>query len=129
MKRALFFALAMLLAGCEVPSQAQQPAIAEVLAVDRPIEQALISEEQAIRLLVTTLRTHQVADLECLAFASESGLPDGSGAAVWEITAREIHNAKCGGDPSVSPVRDRYQVSSDGEVAIYDVVNDSYGPL
>jgi hypothetical protein len=75
------------------------------------------------------LKRHQVAGLECLGFVSESDAPAGSKAAVWDIAAREIHNGKCGGDPSVAPVRDRYRVSSTGEVFVYDAASDEYAAL
>ena len=80
-------------------------------------------------LLEAALKEHQVADLECLGFSSESEVPAGSKAAVWEFAAREIHDEKCGGDPSVSHVRDRYKVSSNGDISVYDVASDEYTAL
>ena len=80
-------------------------------------------------LLEAALQEHQIADLDCLGFASESDVPAGSKAAVWEFSAMEIHNETCGGDPAVSHVRDRYKVSSTGEVSVYDVAIDDYKVL
>jgi hypothetical protein len=80
-------------------------------------------------LLETALKEHQVEGLECLGFISENDVPAGSKAAVWDIAAREVHDEKCGGDPSVAPVRDRYRVSSTGDVFVCDVANDEYTAL
>jgi hypothetical protein len=85
-----------------------------------------ISEEQALVLLMTELRAHKVPDLDCLAFQNESSTSAGSKAELWEFAARERHNERCGGDPAVFPVRDRYKVSSAGKVWRYDVANDRY---
>jgi hypothetical protein len=85
-----------------------------------------ISEEQALALLLSELRAQKVPDLDCLAFQNESSMPAGSKADLWEFAARELHNERCGGDPAIFPVRDRYKVSSAGKVWRYDVANDRY---
>ena len=128
-KPAQSLALAILLASGVPLSQAQQPSASNGSEIDSSTELAEITEEGAVTLLLAILKERQLPDLECLAFAAESDSPAGSKAPVWVITAREIHNAKCGGDPSVSPVRDRYRVSSTGEITVYDVINDEYTPL
>jgi len=78
---------------------------------------------------MSTLKSHNVPDLECLAFQNESGAQPASKAAVWEFAARERHDEKCGGDPAVFPVRDRYKVNAAGKVWVYDVLNDHYKPF
>jgi hypothetical protein len=88
-----------------------------------------MTEAQALALLVSTLRSHKVAGLDCLAFASESDVPPNARADVWEFAAREVHDQRCGGDPATAPVRDRYQISASGKVLVYDVVNGEYKPL
>ncbi|MDD2600658.1 MAG: hypothetical protein PHO37_15795 [Kiritimatiellae bacterium] len=123
-----FLCLSVLLSGCSPTTQVQSqqlPSSSRSVATSSSAI-AEISEDQAVTLLRAALKAHQVADLECLGFVLESDLPAGSKAAAWEFAAREIHNAKCGGDPSTSPVRDRYKVQSNGEVSVYDFLNDEY---
>ena len=88
-----------------------------------------ISEDQARALLLSELRAHKVADLDCLGFPNESSTSGNSKAELWEFAARERHDERCGGDPAVSHVRDRYKINSAGEVWIYDVANDEYNRL
>jgi hypothetical protein len=113
---ALLF-LAALQAGCSRPSDSPD---AHTRAAKT------IPEEQALALLMSELRAHKVPDLDCLAFQNENNTSTESKAELWEFAARELHNEKCGGDPAVFPVRDRYKVSSAGKVWKYDVVNDQY---
>ena len=88
-----------------------------------------ISEEQALKLLVSELKVHKVQDVECLSFFDESNIPVNLKADLWEFAGHEIHNDKCGGDPAVSHVRDRYRVSSTGKVTVYSTANEEYIPL
>jgi hypothetical protein len=78
---------------------------------------------------MTERKALQVADLERLAFQNETGSPAQAKAELWQLAARELHNQGCGGDPATFPVRDRYEVSSSGEVWVFDVVEDQYNPL
>ncbi|MGY0653053.1 hypothetical protein ACW7GZ_14580 [Luteimonas sp. A537] len=129
-KSASFLCSSLLLAGFSpaIQAQSQQLSSGDLAAVN---SSALveISEDRAFTLLTAALKEHQVSDLECLSFGSESDVPAGSKAASWEFAAREIHNEECGGDPSTSPVRDRYKVSSNGEVSVYDFPSGDYTAL
>jgi hypothetical protein len=110
--------LAVLAAGCSRKSP-DQPA----RHVNPP---AQISEQQALDLLVRQLKARHVADLECLSFMNESDTPASAKAAQWEFAAHEIHDARCGGDPGVSPVRDRYQVKASGKVLVYNAAEGEF---
>lgn len=92
-----------------------------------------ITEQTAFERLLTALKQHQVADLDCLKFRFEgnkdSTMAEDAIAPVWEFAAVEIHDEICGGDPDITHVRDRYQIKSDGLVMIYDVRNANYKPL
>ena len=128
-KSASFFSLAVILAGCSPSTQPPRASAAPSPVASNAAALAEISEDRAVMLLEAALKEHQVAGLECLGFSSESEVPAGSKAAVWEFAAREIHDEKCGGDPSISHVRDRYKISSNGDVSVYDVASDEYTAL
>ena len=59
-------------------------------------------------------------DLRCLSFESE-GTEEG----LYLFAVRENHTKGCGGDPLVSPIRDRFRVSINGTIEKYDPVEDS----
>jgi hypothetical protein len=122
---ALLF-LAALQAGCSRSFDSPDAASNRKHPEKHALAAKTISEEQALALLMSELKAHKVPDLDCLAFQNESSMPTESKAELWEFAARELHNEKCGGDPAVFPVRDRYKVSSAGKVWKYDVVNDQY---
>lgn len=68
-----------------------------------------LAEEAAVALLEHTLKrdhvyTHRIS-LDCLTYSTEE-----TTSAYFQFVLRENHNAKCGGDPEVSPVVDRYRV-------------------
>ena len=45
----------------------------------------------------------------------------------YEYAVRERHEGKCGGDPEVAPIVDRYRVPKQGgKIQIYDVVQDAW---
>jgi hypothetical protein len=115
---ALVVMLVVLAAGCSRSSDA--PPARHVAAPNQ------ISEQQALDLLLKQLKAHRVQDLDCLSFMSESDAPADAKAAQWEFAAREIHNERCGGDPAVSPVRDRYRVDAAGEVLVYNAAEADY---
>ena len=124
----LFFS-AVLLAACSPNEQAQQSAPAtSAPEIQAPIN-AEISEDSAAKILATELKKHNVPDLECLSMVAESENPNQVKATTWDFAAYEIHNEKCGGDPDISHVRDRYRVTSSGNVAAYDVTSDEYKAL
>jgi len=68
-----------------------------------------LSEDAALNLLERTLKRDPVYDKriswDCILFGTEETTD-----AYFGFVLREIHNAKCGGAPEVSPVVDRYRV-------------------
>ena len=117
-RSAPLFVLAVLLSGCSRPSE--PPAAAPAAALGR------ISEKQALASLIAQLKAHRVKDLDCLAFFNENDTPANSTTDVWEFAAHEVHDDRCGGDPAVSPVRDRYQVNASGQVSVYNAAEGEY---
>lgn len=117
--------LAVLLAGCSpsTPPQQASPAPSSVAS-----NVTVLTEDRAVALLEAALKANKVADLDCLGFVAENNTSD-SKASLWEFAAREIHDERCGGDPTTSPVRDRYRVSSNGEVSVHDFASDEYTAL
>ena len=68
-----------------------------------------LDEDAALALLDRTLKrdgvyTHRIS-LDCVSYGTEETTD-----AYFQFVLREIHNAKCGGAPEVSPVVDRYRV-------------------
>ena len=68
-----------------------------------------LNEDAALELLQRTLKRDHVYEkrisLDCIAYGTEETTN-----AYFEFVLREIHNAKCGGDPDTSPAIDRYRV-------------------
>ena len=68
-----------------------------------------LNEDAALELLQRTLQRDQVHEkriaLDCISYGTEETTN-----AYFEFVLREIHNAKCGGDPETSPAIDRYRV-------------------
>ena len=69
----------------------------------------LLNEDAALNLLKRTLKRDSVYEKriswDCISYRTEE-----STNAYFEFVLREIHNAKCGGDPETSPAIDRYRV-------------------
>ena len=68
-----------------------------------------LSEDAALDLLQRTLKRDRVYEkrisLDCIAYGTEETTN-----VYLEFVLREIHNAKCSGDPETSPAIDRYRV-------------------
>ena len=68
-----------------------------------------LDEDAALSLLQRTLKCDHVYEkrisLDCIAYGTEETTN-----AYFEFVLREIHNAKCGGDPEISHAIDRYRV-------------------
>ncbi|MGE5214010.1 MAG: hypothetical protein ACM3NN_10005 [Nitrospirota bacterium] len=68
-----------------------------------------LNEDSALALLQRTLKRDQVYEkrisLDCVEYGTEETTNS-----YFEFVLREIHNAKCGGDPQTSHVLDRYRV-------------------
>jgi hypothetical protein len=126
---ALLFFLAILQVGCSRSSQPRDATSTQNNPGKHARGTNKISEDQALALLISELKLHKVPDIDCLAFQNESRVSAGSKADLWEFAARERHNERCGGDPAVFPVRDRYKVNSSGRVWVYDIANDRYTRL
>src|SRR6266545_6202007 len=80
------------------------PVVAQAGSRSHPLD-----EDAALDLLVRTLKHDRVfakrISLDCISYGTEETTN-----AYFEFVLREIHNAKFGGDPEVSPIVDRYRV-------------------
>jgi hypothetical protein len=68
-----------------------------------------LDEDAALALLERTLKRDHAYErrisMDCIAYGTEV-----TTSAYFEFVLREIHNAKCAGDPETSPAIDRYRV-------------------
>jgi hypothetical protein len=90
-------------------------------APSRPLD-----EDAALALLQRTLKCDQVykkrISLDCVAYGTEETTK-----AYFEFVLREIHNAKCGGDPETSPAIDRYRVyRRSGKIEQWEAAEDKW---
>jgi len=97
------------------------PMIDQVAAGSRPLD-----ESAALNLLLRTIKHDNVyakrISLNCVSYGTEETTN-----AYFEFVLREIHNAKCGGDPETSHVLDRYRVyRASGKIELYNVAADSW---
>jgi hypothetical protein len=85
-----------------------------------------LDEDAAFALLERTLKrdgvyTHRIS-LDCVSYGTEETTD-----AYFQFVLREIHNAKCGGAPEVSPVVDRYRVyRRSGKIELWKLNDDSW---
>ena len=96
-------------------------AVVAEAAPSRPLD-----EDAALALLHGTLKRDQVYEkrisLDCISYITEEKTK-----AYFEFVLREIHNAKCGGVPEVSPVIDRYRVyRHSGKIEQYKAAEDNW---
>ena len=86
---------------------------------------APLSEDRAVMLTSKAMETlGPAARNGCLAYEIEDSSP-----ARFDIAVREIHDQRCGGDPAVMPVIERFRVGrSPLKLWRYDVVGDRYLP-
>jgi len=85
-----------------------------------------LGEDTALALLDRTLKHDRVyanrISLDCVSYGTEETTN-----AYFEFVLREIHNAKCGGDPETSHVLDRYRVyRRSGKIERYQPIDDSW---
>src|SRR5216117_3189921 len=85
-----------------------------------------MDEDAALDLLVRTLKHDRVfakrISLDCVSYGTEETTN-----AYFEFVLREIHNAKCGGDPETSHILDRYRVyRRSGKIERYQPIDDSW---
>src|SRR5215813_11928565 len=82
--------------------------ISPVIAESGPRSHSL-NEDAALDLLQRTLKRDSIYERrissDCIAYGNEEATNDYFG-----FVLREIHNAKCGGGPEVTPTIDRYRV-------------------
>ena len=95
-------------------------AVAEA-APSRPLD-----EDAALVLLQRSLKRDQVYEkrisLDCVAYGTEDTTK-----AYFGFVLREIHNAKCSGDPDTSPAIDRYRVyRRSGKIEQWEAVEDKW---
>ena len=87
-----------------------------------------LNENAALNLLQRTLKRDHVYDKriswDCISYDTEETTN-----AYFEFAFREIHNAKCGGDPVMGHVLDRYRVyRRSGKIQQYEVAEDKWQP-
>ncbi len=85
-----------------------------------------LDEDAALDLLVRTLKHDRVyakrISLDCVTYGTEETTD-----AYFQFVLREIHNAKCGGDPETSPVVDRYRVyRRSGKIEWWEPTEDTW---
>ena len=103
--------------------------IAVVLASSAVTEAAHsrpLNEDAALALLQRTLRRDHVYEkrilLDCITYGTEETTNG-----YFEFVLREIHNAKCGGDPETSPAIDRYRVyRRSGKIEQWEAAEDKW---
>jgi hypothetical protein len=99
--------------------------VSPVAAQARPQSHRL-NEDAALDLLVRTLKHDRVyakrISLDCITYITEETTD-----AYFGFVLREKHDAKCGGDPEVSPVVDRYRVyRRSGKIEQYEPIEDTW---
>lgn len=87
-----------------------------------------LNEDAALDLLQRTLKRDGVYEkrisLDCIAYGTEETTKT-----YFEFVVREIHNAKCGGDPETAPAIDRYRVyRHSGKIQQWEAVDDKWQP-
>lgn len=87
-----------------------------------------LDENAALALLERTLKHDHVYEkrisLDCIAYGTEETTN-----AYFEFVLREVHNAKCGGDPETSPAIDRYRVyRRSGKIQQWEAAGDKWQP-
>ena len=87
-----------------------------------------LGEDAALALLKRTLKRDHVYErrisMDCIAYGTEETTD-----AYIQFVLREIHNAKCGGDPETSPAIDRYRVyRGSGKIQQWEAAEDKWQP-
>jgi len=82
-----------------------------------------LTEQQALRLTAKAMEGLDPAAAKgCLAYQVEE-----SSNARFEVAVREVHDSRCGGDPEIMPVIERFRIARrPPAIARYDVVNDRW---
>ena len=87
-----------------------------------------LSEDAALDLLLRTLKRDRVYEkrisLDCISYITEE-----TTGTYFQFVLRENHNAKCGGDPEISPAIDRYRVyRRSGKIQHWEASGDKWQP-
>ena len=85
-------------------------------------------EDAALALLQRTLKRDRVYEKrissDCISYGTEE-----TNDAYFQFVVREIHNARCGGDPEISPAIDRYRVyRRSGKIKHWEAAEDKWQP-
>jgi hypothetical protein len=85
-----------------------------------------LSEDAALDLLHRTLKRDRVYEkrisLDCISYITEE-----TTGTYFQFVLREIHNAKCRGDPEISPAIDRYRVyRRSGKIEQWEAAEDTW---
>ena len=88
----------------------------------------MLNEDAALALLQQTLKRDHVYEkrisLDCISYSTEE-----TTYAYFEFVLREIHDAKCGGDPETSPAIDSYRVDRhSGKIQQWEAAEDKWEP-
>jgi hypothetical protein len=99
------------------------PIIAQADPQSHPLD-----EDAALALLQRTLKRDRVYEKrissDCISYGTEE-----TNDAYFQFVVREIHNAKCGGDPEISPAIDRYRVyRRSGKIKQWEAAEDKWQP-
>jgi hypothetical protein len=97
------------------------PVVAQAGSRSHPLD-----EDAALDLLVRTFKHDRVyanrIPMDCITYITEE-----TTGAYFQFVLRENHNAKCGGDPAISPVVDRYRVyRSSGKIKQWEAAEDKW---
>ena|SRR5215475_5088175 len=87
-----------------------------------------LDEDTALALLESTLKHDDVyarrISLDCVTYGTEETTH-----AYFQFVLRENHNIKCGGDPDISPVVDRYRVfRQSGKIEWLEKIDGNWRP-
>lgn len=99
--------IALSCVGCNEGAEQRKP-------TPEPAQQSVLSDEQrALRSAREAITTHALTtlSLDCVKLGIDSTSADG-----YELTAYEIHDAKCGGDPQTAPRLFSMRIERDGKI-------------
>jgi hypothetical protein len=87
-----------------------------------------LDKDAALALLQRTLKRDHAYEkrisLDCIEYGTEETTN-----AYFEFVLREIHNAKCGGDPETSPAIDRYRIyRRSSKIEQWEATEDKWHP-
>jgi len=87
-----------------------------------------LDEDAALNVLLSALKRDHVYDkrisFNCVTFDTEE-----TTRIYFQVALREKHDKKCGGDPDIAPVIDRYRVNrASGKMEWYNPTEDNYEP-